>query len=215
MDHFRDSPEDEIRVWVIPIEASVRVANVLETVLSPVEQAEASRMSTAALRRRSVFSRGVLRVMLSRYLPLKAHEIELSRGSRGKPALASPDRLRFNVSHSGDRILLAFARECEIGVDVEHIRDLADFEAIAHRFFAPGESADLGEMPVGARAEAFFRCWTRKEAYLKAIGDGLWAPHDGCVSNCFVANAGVTAALRAALSFALPDRVGERIVETP
>jgi len=121
----------------------------------------------------------VLRIILSYYLSIPAADIHFSYGERGKPSLISSGLdLRFNSSHSGDIAIYSIACRCELGIDVEHIRSLPDMEQIAHRFFCTEEITDLLAAPAGERETAFFRCWTRKEAYIKAIGDGLAVPLD-------------------------------------
>ncbi len=100
-------------------------------------------------------------------------------GPQGKPALADPSSsLRFNVSNSGNLAAYAFTTGCEIGVDVEQHRALHDFENIARRFFSPEETAELLELPSAEKTAAFFDCWARKEAYIKAMGGGLSIPLD-------------------------------------
>jgi 4'-phosphopantetheinyl transferase len=86
--------------------------------------------------------------------------------------------VRFNASHSGGLALFAITLDREIGVDIEHVRPMRDLEGIAARFFSTRETADLMSLPEDQREEGFFRCWTRKEAYIKAIGDGLSVPLD-------------------------------------
>jgi 4'-phosphopantetheinyl transferase len=100
-------------------------------------------------------------------------------GPAGKPFLADQNpALQFNLSDSGDLALIGFARGCDLGVDIEFVKRMADTEMIASRFFSPEECSDLLGLAEEERTAAFFRCWTRKEAYLKALGDGLAAPLD-------------------------------------
>src|SRR5258708_27232070 len=94
-------------------------------------------------------------------------------GSKGKPRLAESELGAFNLSHSGGLALFGFAETGEIGIDVEQIHPLADLLDIAQRFFCPAETAELISLPANQREHAFFRCWTRKEAYIKALGEGL------------------------------------------
>ncbi len=118
---------------------------------------------------------------LARELPcvLRPKKRVSAYGPKGKPALAARERpLRFNVSNSGDLAAYAFTFDCEIGVDVEHRRRLLEIESIAQRFFAPDEVAELMDLPESERPDGFFNCWTRKEAYIKAVGDGLSVPLD-------------------------------------
>lgn len=99
-------------------------------------------------------------------------------GAQGKPDVGEKTRIRFNVSHSGELAIFAFTTDCEIGVDVEVVRPLPDLEEIATRFFSREESSELFAISPADRNLAFFLCWTRKEAFIKAIGRGLAAPLD-------------------------------------
>jgi 4'-phosphopantetheinyl transferase len=123
-----------------------------------------------------VVARGFLRYILSRYLETKPERLKFSYGEYGKPALDG--RLHFNMSHSHRVALLAITEDRQIGVDVEHIR--ADFatEDIARRFFSPAEVESFNSLPEEEQVAAFFRCWTRKEAFIKATGRGLSQPLD-------------------------------------
>src|SRR6185295_10633961 len=126
-------------------------------------------------RRHFVVGRGGLRYVLARYLDLKPEEFRFSYGEYGKPAL---EEIQFNMSHSHGVALFAVARDRELGVDVEHVR--ADFasEDIAQRFFSRVEVAAFNALQKEEQVAGFFRCWTRKEAYIKAIGRGLSEPLD-------------------------------------
>jgi 4'-phosphopantetheinyl transferase len=128
-----------------------------------------------------IVARGVLRAILGRYLNRVPECLSFSYGARGKPALAGEsdtDAIRFSVSHSHGVALYAFTRGREVGIDLERIRcDLAAVE-IAERFFSRREVAMLRSLPTAVQHQAFFRCWTRKEAYIKAKGEGLSLPLD-------------------------------------
>jgi 4'-phosphopantetheinyl transferase len=130
------------------------------------------------MQRTFAIARGTLRILLSRYLGCAAREIRFCYGNRGKPSLAGTPRLQFNMSHSGAMALFAFTLDCAIGVDIEQIRPIQDMNDIAARFFAPDETASLMSLAASERERAFFRCWTRKEAFIKATGDGLSTPLD-------------------------------------
>ena len=149
--------------------------------LSAAERERAGRFCFRKDRERFVAARGLLRTILARYLEVAPNQLRLSSNSHGKPALAlesGGDRLCFNVAHSHRMALFAVTRQKEIGVDIERIRpDLAN-EMIARRFFSPHEVATLLALPENLRREAFFTCWTRKEAYVKARGEGLSFPLD-------------------------------------
>ncbi len=147
--------------------------------LSPDESRRASRFHFERDRRRFVATRGVLRGLLGRYLGVDPSALVFGYGPHGKPALGSPwQGLRFNVSHSGGLALLAFATDHEIGVDIEQERPVPEMDSITERNFSPRESAELRLLEERDRRRAFFRCWTRKEAFIKAVGDGLSHPLD-------------------------------------
>jgi 4'-phosphopantetheinyl transferase len=121
-----------------------------------------------------VTARGLLRQLLGNYLGLPPRNVGFAVNPFGKPSLAgegAASGIRFNVSHSDGLALLGFTRGREIGIDLEKVRSIR--EQIAERFFAPAETAFLRSLPVGEQTGAFFQCWTRKEAYIKARGDGL------------------------------------------
>lgn len=123
--------------------------------------------------------RGILREMLSRYLGEKPGSIRISEGEFGKPFLSDhleADSVSFNLSHAGERLLLAFATGCEIGVDLERVRPDLPYRGMAERFFSAGEREDLFGLPPQEQLPAFYRCWTRKEAYLKGTGTGFSQP---------------------------------------
>jgi 4'-phosphopantetheinyl transferase len=148
--------------------------------LSPEETARADRFRFPRHRRAFVLGRAALRALVASYLDMDAADVSFVYGPQGKPALENSDAcsLRFNASNSGDLAAYAFTRGCDIGVDVEQHRALADLENIARRFFSPEETAELLDLAPGEKTAAFFRCWTRKEAYIKALGGGLSIPLD-------------------------------------
>lgn len=153
----------------------------MQAILSPDEIARARRFHFERDRRRHVIGRGILRTLLGRYLERAPAEITLEYGPNGKPSLAGEwtsrrrgdARIFFNVSHSGGLALYAFARAGEVGVDLEVIRDLPDFDQVAAAAFSPAELARWRACPRDERREEFFRAWTRQEAVLKARGTGL------------------------------------------
>jgi len=168
----------DVHVWLGDLD--VRDSERARVYLSPDESARADGFCFARDRHRYAAARGLLREMLALYLDLEPEAVRFAYGPRGKPALASatPDALRFNVSHSGGLAILAFALGREVGVDIEVERPLADAETIAARFFSRREASELMRLPEPERQAAFFRCWTRKEAFIKATGDGLSRPLD-------------------------------------
>jgi 4'-phosphopantetheinyl transferase len=145
------------------------------SLLDSSEQAQAARFATAALRRSYVAYHGNLRLALSQYLGIEPNEIRFVRGPHGKPALdpSHGSTLRFNLSHSGERGLIAVTEDREVGIDVERIRALDDWREIATRFFSQRETVRLSSLPRTLVRTAFFATWSRKEAYVKALGLGL------------------------------------------
>ncbi|HET9526644.1 MAG TPA: 4'-phosphopantetheinyl transferase superfamily protein [Pyrinomonadaceae bacterium] len=170
---------NEVHVWRLTLDHPVE--NFID-LLQPDEIKRANRFHFEKDRRHFVVARGFLRVLLGRYLQIDPEHLQFSYGAWGKPALDGELResqLRFNMSHSHGMALYAIAERREIGVDVEHVR--ADFasENVARRFFSPFEVGVLCELPAHDRVAGFFRCWTRKEAYIKATGRGMSQPLDG------------------------------------
>jgi 4'-phosphopantetheinyl transferase len=167
-----------IEIWILPTENSDVACAKFERLLAPDEKARAERFRFDLLRKSFITTRGALRCLLGRYLSLPPADLEFRYGSKGKPTLAPAMEIDFNATHSGDLAAFAFTIGCQIGIDLEQVHPLAEMQDIASRFFCPEEAADLASLPPDERETAFFRCWTRKEAYIKAIGDGLSAPLD-------------------------------------
>jgi 4'-phosphopantetheinyl transferase len=167
----------EVHVWRLALDQPERVVAEFRETLEANELERASRFHFEKHRRHFMVGRGGLRYLLSRYLDAKPGEFRFSYGAYGKPALVG-EELRFNMSHSHGMALFAVAVDRELGVDVEHVR--ADFasEDIARRFFSRAEVATFNALQTDEQVAAFFRCWTRKEAYIKAIGRGLSEPLD-------------------------------------
>ena len=170
--------DQAIHLWAIPIESSKSVVARLYALLSGDEQLRAARFRYEDLQRSFILARGVLRVLLGRYLDVRPNNVQFLYGPKGKPAVAEPEWLSFNTSHSDGMALFAITRECEIGVDVERIRPLPDMYEIARQFFCSEETSELMSLPIHQRERAFYLCWTRKEAYIKASGNGLSMPLD-------------------------------------
>jgi 4'-phosphopantetheinyl transferase len=167
----------EIHVWTISLTASESGIRTFRSWLNGVEKARAERFAFAHLRRRYELSQGALRLLLGHYSGRDPRVLEFSFGVSGKPAVSDDPELRFNKSDSGDLAVYAIANGCDVGVDVEQLRDVADAERIAAQYFSPEETTELlRENAAVGRREAFFRCWTRKEAYIKAVGGGLSIP---------------------------------------
>jgi 4'-phosphopantetheinyl transferase len=156
------------------------VRRLLKT-LAPDERSRAERFYFQVDRDHFIVARGILRAILSRYLETEPEQLRFYYASHGKPELAKEfDRhgVRFNISHSQGLALFAITRDREVGVDLEAIRPGIAGEKIAERFFSPREVRVLRAPPGDLQDEAFFNCWTRKEAYIKAKGEGLSMPLD-------------------------------------
>ncbi|MDB5411465.1 MAG: 4-phosphopantetheinyl transferase [Rhodospirillales bacterium] len=177
------SPAPAAECWSIAVdgidETGVRD---LSGLLDDAERSRAARFHRAEDRRRHVVARCAARVILAAALRRRPSEIRFVTGDAGKPALVD-GALEFNLSHSGAFVVIAVSEFGPIGIDVEEIRPMPDRDAIAQRYFHPGEVADLRSLTEPEATLAFFRCWTRKEAVSKALGLGLGlALDDYCVS---------------------------------
>jgi 4'-phosphopantetheinyl transferase len=168
----------EVHVWRAPLTAGDAELARFAATLSEDERARAARFRFERDRRRFTVGRGILRALLGAYLPAPPQSLAFTYNEYGRPELvASGDPpLCFNVSHSDELALYGFALGRQLGIDVEWMRAEVSGEEIARRFFAPGEVERLFRLAPAARMEAFFACWTRKEAYIKAKSRGLSLP---------------------------------------
>lgn len=164
-----------VHVWALALDEPAAAPERWWASLSADERARAERFRFERDRRRFVAAHGQLRALLGRYCGRPAHAVAFTFNAYGKPAV--PDAaLSFNLSHSGEVALIAVAAAGRLGVDVEVVRaDLAGL-AIAEQFFTSAEVAELRGLPEAERVPAFFNCWTRKEAFVKARGEGLSLP---------------------------------------
>jgi 4'-phosphopantetheinyl transferase len=169
---FRLEPHD-IHVWSLRLDLRRTTVAWLERLLSAGEVARAERFVAASDRSRYAAARGLMRLVLSGYLQVRPEDVALESGFGGKPRLAGRSGPRFNLSCSGTRGLLAVSAGLEVGVDIERIRDIGDVDRLAGICFSPAERSALFAVAVRERRSAFFSGWTRKEAFLKATGEGL------------------------------------------
>jgi 4'-phosphopantetheinyl transferase len=171
----------EVHVWRVALDPAKSCVECLQRTLSADELARAARFHFPRDRRRFIVARGVLRDILGWYRGVQPSALGFRYSAYGKPELADDadeDGLRFNVSHSHEMALFAVTRGREVGVDIEYLgREIAG-EEIAERFFSAHERASLRALPAAMKHQAFFNCWTRKEAYIKAHGEGLSLPLD-------------------------------------
>jgi 4'-phosphopantetheinyl transferase len=173
--------DDIVDVWRLELDQPPEVVSQFEEILADDEIERADRFRVRSDRRSYVMTRGVLRILLARYLDhprVTASNVPITVGPWGKPLLGfsrlqSDASVEFNVTHSGDLALLAFARDAGVGVDVERVRVDWEAHARARRFFTDVEIDAIEAIPEDERVHAFFRCWTRKEAFMKATGKGF------------------------------------------
>lgn len=173
---------DDVHVWRIALEVGDPLLARLRDTLADDERKRADRFHFEKDRRHFTAARGAMRILLAGYLTHRPEAVRFTYSNYGKPRLMdvdNPSDLRFNLSHSHGLALLAVTRGRDIGVDLERLRDMErDGESLAERFFSPREVGALRSLPPELRREAFFHCWTRKEAYIKAQGQGLGLPLD-------------------------------------
>ena len=165
----------QVDIWRISLDLYPASAQWAESTLSADESARAKCFYFEKDRRRYTLTHACLRDILSHYLRCRHHELTFSIDQYRKPFLSNCD-LQFNLSHSGDYILIAVAHKRKVGVDVEHFRINLELEKIAKRFFSPMEHEEFSTVPDEQKMTAFFNCWTRKEAYIKAHGLGMSMP---------------------------------------
>jgi 4'-phosphopantetheinyl transferase len=163
-----------IHIWQFPLTISDGALGDFSALLSEDEIARAARFHFEKDARRFTVARAVVRSILGNYLGTHGRDLCFNYSHHGKPALAEvATDIRFSVSHSGDVAMLAIVRGREVGVDLEMIRENVEIDKLAERYFSERERASLRELSNGERVRAFFRCWTCKEAFLKAQGFGL------------------------------------------
>ena len=169
---------DDVHVWLAHLPAARAHLARFVSLLSPDEQQRSTRFRFAEHRERWEMARGVMRLLLARYSGTAPADLRFVYNEHGKPAIRGSG-IQFNSSHSGEFVVLAFTRAGAVGVDIEQVRD--DFERlgeIGRKYFAPGEQEQLEALPSSDRARAFFDFWTRKEAFVKARGEGLFSGLD-------------------------------------
>ena len=169
----------DVDLWAVRLEASAKQFSECLSLLPADEAARALRFHFDEHRHAFALSHAVLRALLASLTGTRPGLVALSYGPKGKPALQNAAHgICFNMSHSGTLAMYAFTSGCELGIDVERLRPVPGMDDIAARFFCPEEMDDLRALSQPERPQGFFNCWTRKEAYIKAIGDGLSVPLD-------------------------------------
>ena len=170
---------DDVHVWYADLNVACSELRRFEDTLSPDERRRTAHYPLPKHRVRFIVRRGILRELLGQYLGRMPDRVRLRYGAHGKPGIAGVPgdmALNFNLAHSRDVALYAFSLHRRVGVDIEHIRDDVECASIAEHFFSPAEAMALSRLPAVEQVGAFFSCWTRKEAYIKARGEGLSLP---------------------------------------
>jgi 4'-phosphopantetheinyl transferase len=173
--------DDEVHIWRASLKQPTLHVQTLFRTLTPDERERAGRFHFEKDRDHFTVARGLLRAILGLYLYEAPERLRFTYSSYGKPCLSEQfqtSHLTFNVSHAHEIVVYALTRARNIGVDIEHHRPDVAGEEIAERFFSANEVRALFALPGDQRAQAFFNCWTRKEAYIKARGEGLSHPLD-------------------------------------
>jgi 4'-phosphopantetheinyl transferase len=168
----------EIHLWSARLEASPGRLERLSAVLSSRERARAGRYRFERHRRRYQVTWGLTRSLLGCYTATDPSALSFEFGAKGKPELVTPTALQFNISHSGERVVLAITSSWPLGVDIEELRPLEDAAGIARRFFSAEEVRAFEALDEAHQLEGFFNCWTRKEALIKAVGEGVFVSLD-------------------------------------
>jgi 4'-phosphopantetheinyl transferase len=167
---------DDAHVWDVALDNPDYDLDSFRTRLSLDEQARADRYKFPRDRRRYIISHAAVRDILSRYTLTKAEDLEFTAGDHGKPRLApsfDSSAIEFNLSHSHERAVLALSQRHELGVDIEYMKSDFEIFEVAQRFFTASEVKQLRALPEPLQRDAFYQCWTSKEAFLKAKGTGL------------------------------------------
>ena len=169
----------EVHIWLAWLKAGPEDGRTFKQLLSPSENAAADRFVFERHRVAYRFAHTALRSILSGYLDRAPEQLRFAQNSFGKPFLSDMDKgcqIQFNMSHSGEVVAVAVTRDRHIGVDVEMMRPMKDFAGISNLNFTPEERAWIGGAPIELQPNAFFTCWARKEAVIKAVGKGLSMP---------------------------------------
>ena len=170
--------EEEVHIWRADLELDEYFQSSFLKLLSPDEKNRAQKFRFAKDSRNFIAARGILRSLIGKYLEINPAEISFQYSKFGKPGIANNNSLQFNISHSQNIALFAFTKKFNIGVDVEFVNPNIEVKDIAAKFFSTNEIMNLLALPEQQQALGFFNCWTRKEAFIKAVGEGLSFPLD-------------------------------------
>lgn len=171
-------PLGEVHIWLSSLTSDDDRLTRFKNLLSLDELARADRLRDRRAQENFIAGRGFLRETIARYVEREPASLRFEAGDQGKPRLAGNGPLRFNLSHGGDLCILAVTESREVGIDLELRRDDLPYRDMARRYFSPHERDELFSLPDGEQLDAFYRCWTRKEAWLKGCGTGFTQPSD-------------------------------------
>ena len=173
--------EDDLHIWKSPLNIDVQRVQFLKSLLSTDETKRAERFYFDKDKEHFEVGRGILRVLLGNYLNINPKKIKFHYNQFGKPFITDQfknSKIQFNLSHSKDMLVLVFCKTANVGIDIEFMRTDFDLLRLARQFFSKREVKELISTPSNLLREAFFNCWTRKEAFIKAKGKGLSIPLD-------------------------------------
>lgn len=170
--------QNSVHIWYAAFNESSPSLEIFTRTLDRAESQKMSRFVFEHLRVRYARAHGMLRRLLAGYADCQPEELVFTQGSHGKPALVNTKGLSFSLSHAGDSVAIAIARDLDIGIDIEQIKPIVDRDALVEQFFSPDELRCYKALPSQMQETAFFRLWTRKEAFVKGLGLGLSRPLD-------------------------------------
>ncbi|OGT09380.1 MAG: hypothetical protein A2V89_02745 [Gammaproteobacteria bacterium RBG_16_37_9] len=201
--NFQILKANQAHVWRATLIRTEKDLADLSSLLSPQEKERAAKYMVKKAADSFIISRAVLRALLAKYLQIEPQSIVFQQNKYGKLYLDS-SLLQFNISHSHGLALFIFALNAPVGIDVEFVRHDYKFTDIAKKFFSKAEVAELFSLPVSQQIQAFFNCWSRKEAFIKALGEGMFSPLDEFSVEVSVSKEG-----QVRLSYANDDQEGK------
>jgi 4'-phosphopantetheinyl transferase len=168
--------DQEVHLWFGSCEDLYPQLSKISGTLSETERMRADKYKFPKDRYRCIIRNGVLRILISFYLSIGPEKIRFNTNQYGKPSIENRHRdilLNFNLSHSNEMVLFAFTLGRRIGVDIEYMKPLKDMNSVIESNFSSNENVELAALPINKREAAFYHCWTQKEAFVKALGEGL------------------------------------------
>ena len=170
--------EEEAHIWRADLDLDENIQSSFLKLISADEKNRAQKFRFEDDRRNFIVARGILRSLIGHYLKINPEAISFQYSKFGKPGIADNNSLQFNISHSKSIAIFAFTKKLTVGVDVEFVNPNIEVRDIAENFFSRNEILNLLALPEQQQALGFFNCWTRKEAFIKAVGEGLSFPLD-------------------------------------